>query len=259
VITSATDQLGNKITFEFPPRRIISLVPSQTELLSELSLDERVIGITKFCVHPDAWKNTKVIVGGTKNFSVERIAALNPDLIIGNKEENDQQRIGALTRNFPVWMSDITSFEDALAMIESLGELTGRPDSASAVLHQIRNAFQNLKRRTSGSVLYLIWRKPWMAAGQNTFINTMLEKIGLSNCIEDQERYPVLSAEDIQKYHPDFILLSSEPYPFAEAHIAEIRSIFPHANIILVDGEMFSWYGSRMALAPAYFNSLSFD
>lgn len=259
MITSLTDQLGNKITFKFPPTRIVSLVPSQTELLSELSANEQVIGITKFCVHPESWRATKTIVGGTKNFSLERIVALNPDLIIGNKEENDEQRIVALKKDFPVWMSDVVSYQDALTMIESVGDLTGRSANASAIRNRIVTAFQNVKRRTPRSVLYLIWRKPWMAAGQNTFINTMLAKIGLCNCINDQERYPVLSVADIQRYCPDIVLLSSEPYPFDNKHVGEVRSILPHANIIRVDGEMFSWYGSRMALAPAYFNSLSFD
>ena len=259
MIKSVADQLGHRITVGFPPRRIISLVPSQTELLFELNVGHRVIGITKFCVHPESWRATKTIVGGTKNFSIERIAELNPDLIIGNKEENDQGRIDALRKKFPVWMSDITSCEDALSMIESIGDLTDRHENAGAVCDRIRYAFRNLEKRTPHRVLYMIWRKPWMAAAQSTFINNMLETVGLRNCISDQERYPVLSADDIQSYRPNVVFLSSEPYPFRDVHIEEIRLIVPDAKIILVDGEMFSWYGSRMALAPGYFNSLSLD
>lgn len=259
MVKSVADQLGNKITIEFPPQRIISLVPSQTELLSELNAECRVIGITKFCIHPKSWRATKTIVGGTKKFSIERIIGLNPDLIIGNKEENDRESIDALKKKFPVWMSDITSYEDALAMIESVGDLIDRYADARVVGDRIRGAFQELEKRTPRAVLYLIWRKPWMAAARSTFINTMLEAVGLRNCISDQERYPVLSADDIQSYCPEVIFLSSEPYPFRDVHVDEIRSIVPSAKIILVDGEMFSWYGSRMALAPAYFNSLSLD
>ena len=259
MIKSVADQLGHRITVEFPPRRIISLVPSQTELLFELDAGHRVIGITKFCVHPELWQTTKAIVGGTKNFRIERIAELNPDLIIGNKEENDRERIDALKKKFPVWMSDVTSIEDALSMIESIGDLTDRHETAGKLCDRIRYAFQNLEKRTPHTVLYMIWRKPWMAAGQGTFINTMLEAVGLRNCISDQERYPVLSADDIRSYCPRVVFLSSEPYPFRDVHVEEIRLIVPDAKIILVDGEMFSWYGSRMALAPAYFNSLSLD
>jgi len=259
VIKSVADQLGNKITIKFPPQRIVSLVPSQTELLSALNADREVIGITKFCIHPESWHASKIIVGGTKDFNIERITALNPDLIIGNKEENDQERIETLRKNFPVWMSDVTSYEDALAMIENIGDLTDRYAEARAIANEIRNAFQNLKKRTPQTVLYLIWRKPWMAAAKLTFINTMLETIGLRNCISDQERYPVLSASDIQSYRPEVVFLSSEPYPFRNVHAEEIRSLVPNAKIILVDGEMFSWYGSRMVLAPAYFSSLTLE
>lgn len=259
MIKSVADQLGNKITFVFPPQRIISLVPSQTELLSELNADDQVIGITKFCVHPESWQASKKIIGGTKNFNLERIRELNPDLIIGNKEENDQEGINALKKICPVWMSDITSYENAMAMIESIGYLTGHDANACAIINKINVAFQTLRKRKLRTVLYLIWRKPWMAAAPGTFINTMVEAIGLRNCISDRERYPVLSVDDIQSYNPEVIFLSSEPYPFRDTHVAEIRSIVPNAKIILVDGEMFSWYGSRMALAPAYFNSLSVD
>lgn len=259
MIKTVADQLGDEITFEFPPQRIISLVPSQTELLAELQMHHQVVGITKFCVHPPSWKTAKTLVGGTKNFDVERIARLNPGLIIGNKEENNLEGITMLKKNFPVWMSDITSLTDALAMIESIGDLTDRSAGAEAINCRINEAFQKLKKRTPRTVLYLIWRNPWMAVARSTFINAMLETIGLSNCISDRERYPVLSADAIVSYRPELVFLSSEPYPFREAHIGEIQSLVPNAKIILVDGEMFSWYGSRMILAPAYFNSLSLD
>src|SRR5579872_378234 len=112
-MASFTDQLGRTITLDQPPVRIISLVPSQTELLYDLDAD--VVGITKFCVHPSAWFREKPRIGGTKNIHPDRIAALRPDLIIANKEENDRGQIEALAAQYPVWVSDIHNLTDALA------------------------------------------------------------------------------------------------------------------------------------------------
>lgn len=256
MIKSVIDQLGDPITFNFPPRRIISLVPSQTELLADLGLETEVVGITKFCVHPPLWSKSKTIIGGTKNFRFDVIDELAPDLIIGNKEENYREGIVKLKEQYPVWMSDIVSYEDALAMVEAIGVLTDRENNAHHINSQIVGAFRALRPRESCSALYMIWRRPWMAAGGHTFINTMMEMMGLKNCIADQLRYPELSSDEIRAYAPELIFLSSEPYPFREEHVQELQKILPSSKIILVDGEMFSWYGSRLALAPQYFNTL---
>jgi ABC-type Fe3+-hydroxamate transport system substrate-binding protein len=239
----------------FPPQRIISLVPSQTELLFELDLGDRVVGITKFCVYPTEWFKTKPKVGGTKNFSLEIIDQLKPDLIIGNKEENDADRIAQLSRKYPVWISDIVDWQSAMQMISQVGELVGESGSAKIFVNQIEGVFGHIKKFQQQRTLYLIWKKPWMAAGKNTFIDTMLSKIGLMNCIEET-RYPELSNEQITALHPELILLSSEPYPFKEKHIDELRQLLPYAKIVLVDGEIFSWYGTRLLKAPDYFLSL---
>lgn len=255
-VRSVFDQLGDKVTFTFPPRRIVSLVPSQTELLAELGLEKEVVGITRFCTHPSSWLKNKSIIGGTKNFKFNEIDAVKPDLIIGNKEENYAEGILRLREKYPVWMSDIISYEDSLLMIRLVGELTDRGECAAKVSDQIENSFKHLLKREAVSVLYLIWKKPWMAAGGHTFVNTMLEKIGLKNCLCDEPRYPQLSSEEIRSYAPGLIFLSSEPYPFREEHIEELRSISPSSRVMLVDGEMFSWYGSRLIKAPHYFNNL---
>jgi ABC-type Fe3+-hydroxamate transport system substrate-binding protein len=251
---SYLDQTGN-LVITSAPRRIISLVPSQTELLADLGLDEEIVGITRFCIHPRAWVGPKKIIGGTKKFNFDVIHALEPDLIIGNKEENDEEGIVRLRSRYPVWLSDIVSLEDALAMITSLGEITTRKSQAGGIIDAIHTAFSTIRKFNEDSVLYLIWRKPWMAAGKGTFINTMLERTGLRNAVEDA-RYPELLPEQISALKPDYIFLSSEPYPFGEKHQAELAELCPDARIILVDGEMFSWYGSRLIKAPAYFNSL---
>ncbi|MBT1696588.1 ABC transporter substrate-binding protein [Fulvivirgaceae bacterium PWU4] len=252
------DQLGNKLTLPRPPQRIVSLVPSQTELLHHLGLHQQVVGITKFCVHPHEWLKTKQIIGGTKQFHFDAIEALQPDLIIGNKEENYKDGIEKLQQQYPVWMSDITSLNDAITMIRSIGELTSSETRAAAIISSITSAFATLKKHDSKRVLYLIWRKPWMAAGSQTFINTMLEMLGLVNCLAGKPRYPEITSDEIATLRPDVILLSSEPYPFQEKHYNEIQQLAPTARIMLVDGEMFSWYGSRLMYAPEYLNKLEF-
>lgn len=249
------DQLNNEVSITFPPKRIISLVPSQTELLASLGLQDEVVGITKFCVHPEAWQKSRTLIGGTKNFRYDVIDDLQPDLIIGNKEENYQEGIYELRKKYPVWMSDIVTWSDALSMIRGIGQITDKEAQALTIMNSIENAFEALNTFSSQSVLYFIWRKPWMVAGRDTFIHTMLEKLNLRNVVTSS-RYPELSDEEIQKLNPEYIFLSSEPYPFQERHIAELNKLCPSSKIILVDGEMFSWYGSRLLHAPLYFNSL---
>lgn len=247
-----TDQLGNRITISFPPQRIISLVPSQTELLADFGLGDKVVGITKFCVYPEAWRKSKAVVGGTKKFEFDKIESLRPDLIIGNKEENYQQGIAQLKAGYPVWMSDIVTIKDALKMIYQVGELTGADKAAGKIVNKINNAFSGIEKLPPLRTLYLIWRNPWMAAASGTFIHELMILAGLQNCLEASNRYPELSDEEIKTLDPELILLSSEPYPFQQKHVDEIQKICPSAKIVLVDGEMFSWYGSRLLEFPAY-------
>lgn len=248
------DQLGNEVKFNYPPQRIISLVPSQTELLYDLELEERVVGITKFCERPSSWHQTKTKVGGTKKLQLKTIEALEPDLIIGNKEENEKESIEILQLKYPVWMSDIVTLDDALWMINGVGELTGSLEKSRAINNKITQAFAKVKKHKA-SVLYLIWRNPWMGAGKGTFIDAMLDQMGLTNVLTTS-RYPELSAEQIQVLNPDHVFFSSEPYPFQENHIFELKDIIPHSKLTLVDGQFFSWYGSRLIGAPGYFNTL---
>jgi len=237
------------------PQRIVSLVPSQTELLFDLGLGERVVGITKFCIHPKEWFKGKARVGGTKNFSLEAIDQLNPDLVMGNKEENDEERIIQLSKKYPVWMSDIVDLPSAMGMIAQVGGIVDASGRADQLIQEIESRFKSIKKFERQKTLYLIWRKPWMAAGKNTFIDAMLSKVGLTNGVE-AGRYPELTIEQIKDLSPELILLSSEPYPFKEKHIHELSVLLPTAKIVLVDGEMFSWYGSRLLKAPDYFSSL---
>ncbi|KLT67378.1 helical backbone metal receptor [Pedobacter sp. BMA] len=254
---SFTDQLGNEITINFPPQRIISVVPSQTELLFELGLDQEIIGLTKFCIHPIEKFAGRTKVGGTKKLNIDLIRAMKPDLIIGNKEENTQSDIEELARDFPVWMSDIFTVEDAMKTISQIGGLVDREPEAAYLNHLISAGFNDLKtlalqHNINKRVAYLIWRKPFMAAGYNTFINDVLLTNGMTNVIR-QDRYPEITMEQLKATNCELVLLSSEPYPFREKHIEEIQAALPDTRIMLVDGEMFSWYGSRLVKAVQYF------
>lgn len=255
---SLTDQMHRTIQVPVTPQRIISLVPSQTELLHDLGLGECVVGITKFCIHPEEWYRNKVRVGGTKKVDLAKIRALKPDLIIGNKEENERADIEALAEEFPVWMSDIRTLEDAVDMIVRVGELTGTNTLAADLAVRIKTGFDAMRPLEEElSAAYLIWREPYMAAGQGTFINDMLQRCGLQNVFDEGDaRYPQLTPQDLAEADPDVILLSSEPYPFREKHLAEINMICPGTPVRIVDGEIFSWYGSHLLHAPAYFGTL---
>lgn len=252
-----TDQLQNTIFLAEKPKRIISLVPSQTELLFDLGLENEVVGLTKFCIHPAGKVKSKTKIGGTKNFNFEAIDALQPDLIIGNKEENYQEGIEKLAQKYPVWMSDIFTLEGALEMIRKVGELTGKAESANVIVAEIEAGFIALpKPKAKISAAYFIWKDPYMAVGSNTFINDMLLRCGFENVFANAERYPEIGREMLQKSKPELILLSSEPYPFQEKHFQEFQELLMEAKIKIVDGEMFSWYGSRLLKAPAYFQQL---
>lgn len=256
MISICHDQIGRSLNLQLPARRIVSLVPSQTELLYHLGLTDEVVGITRFCIHPPHWFRDKKRVGGTKDFDLRRILSLQPDLILANKEENTQAGIEQLAEHFPVWVSNITTLPDAIAMIEQIGCLTNRQQNAKQLIDDIIDGFKNLPTITNICNLptaYLIWRNPYMAAGNDTFINYMLTQIcGLYNVFAHLPRYPTFSLDDLRQLQPRLVLLSSEPYPFKQQHIAEIKQVLPDAHICLADGEMFSWYGSRLREAARY-------
>ena len=254
------DQMHQTIRLSEMPRRIVSLVPSQTELLYDLGLKEEVVGITKFCIYPDEWYRSKKRVGGTKDVSLDKLISLQPDLIIGNKEENEQSNILEIQQHFPIWMSDIFNLEDAYEMIIHIGELIDKKENALNLVSKIRNEFtelevfvNNTKANKKLKVAYFIWNKPYYIVGQNTFVNSMLEMCGFEN-FTHLERYPTFEFEENNL--PDLIFLSSEPYPFKQKHIDLLQKKYPSTKVFLVDGEMFSWYGSRLQYAPKYFIEL---
>lgn len=245
------DQMNYTIRLEKFPERIVSLVPSQTELLSYFGCDEEVVAITKFCIHPIEWYQSKLKVGGTKKVNINEIISLKPDLIIGNKEENTLADISALKEIAPVYMSDIFTKDDAFKMITDLAIILNKKERAQTLINEINHSFSILKAQNK-KVLYLIWQEPYMAAGRNTFIGNMIENAGFENSlVEATLRYPELSEEEIKNLNPDIIFLSTEPFPFKEKHAKDLEKKLT-VKTKLVDGEMFSWYGSRMLLFPNY-------
>lgn len=252
-----TDQLNRRIKLKnFPPKSIISVVPSQTELLFDLGLDKEIVGLSWFCVHPAEKVKSKTKIGGTKNLKIDKIASLNPDLIIANKEENEKKSIDELSERFPVWISDVKNMDSALDMIRKVGQITSKEKESLKISDEIQKNFSELKKfQKKLKVLYLIWRKPYMSVGNDTFINEMLQICGFENVCNSKSRYPELNFEEIKELNPDLIILSSEPYPFKNEHIMELQNICPSAKITLENGEMFSWYGSRLLKASGYLKS----
>lgn len=260
------DQLGRTLSFKTKPQRIICLVPSLTELLVDLGLrarlpdgQENLVGITKFCVHPKNLRKEKTIVGGTKTVHLDKIKALRPDIILCNKEENTPEIVASCSEIAPVHVSDIETLQDVYELIRQYGEIFDVEDKAKDLIAKLQSAEESfrgsLKQKENETIktAYLIWRKPWMAAGRGTFIDHLLQLNGLENQFKDDlGRYPEIQMETLAG--ADLVLLSSEPFPFKEKHIDEIRA-FTDAKILLVDGEYFSWYGSRLLQAFDYFKS----
>jgi ABC-type Fe3+-hydroxamate transport system substrate-binding protein len=236
------------------PERIVSLVPSQSELLYDLGLEKEVIGITRFCIHPPHWKKEKKIIGGTKDVRIERVDALNPDLIIANHEENQKEQIEQLSEKYPVWLTDVYDLDSSLQMIHDIGRITQKETEAKNICAQIFQNFDALAKIESKpkSAVYLIWKDPWMTVGNDTFIHDMMTRAGLINVFQERNRYPVVEIEAITSLQPSLILLSSEPYPFKEKHFHLFQEMLPQSKVMLVDGELFSWYGSHLIKTPEY-------
>jgi len=249
------DQTGILHVLDDGPQRIVSLVPSITELLYDFGLQEVIVGCTKFCVHPKGFKKTITIVGGTKKVKVDKVIALKPDIILANKEENTKEDIAKLRSCCPVWVSDIPDVKGSYALISAIGEIYNNPYKADEIIKTTKQIL-NKTNDINFSVAYLIWRAPYMTIGGDTFIHDMLTYCGFENVFGDRLRYPEVTISDIQDKRPDVIFLSSEPFPFKDKHIEELKMKIPNVKVVLVDGEYFSWYGTRILHCPDYKNKL---
>lgn len=209
------DDLQRTVSFQFPPKRIISLCPSITETLYALHLSHEIIGRTRYCIHPANQINQATIVGGTKQIKEDIVAQLNPDLIIAEKEENPKEMIVNLAKHFPVYVTNVESYDDALKMIIDLGRICDQVETAQKLVKEIIDQFKYLHSVDQVRVAYLIWKKPYMVAGNHTFIHSIIEKCGFINVFKDRpERYQIVTIEDLLQANLDFIFLSSEPYTF---------------------------------------------
>ncbi len=242
-----TDDLQKTIALKTTAPRVVSLVPSHTETLIDLGI--QVVGRTKFCIHPKDKVPDITVVGGTKNPNIEKILALKPDLIIANKEENNQADVLKLELQCAVYTSDIQTVEGSLTFIQNIGKLCNKTVEAKNMVIDLQETLEIVAASPLNS-LYLIWRDPWMTIGGDTYIDNMMKKLGFRNLFHHTYRYPEISSESMRNLRPDIVLLSSEPYPFKEEHIQEIKKLLPQAECVLVDGEIFSWYGSRLLHKP---------
>ncbi|MGH7334928.1 MAG: cobalamin-binding protein [Candidatus Rokuibacteriota bacterium] len=243
-----------------PPRRIVSLIPSTTELLCDLGLADRLVGVTVYCVEPRDVVRGKPRVGGEKDPDLERIRGLTPDLVVANVEENVQAHVETLREwGIPVWVTYPRNVPDGLRMIRELGDVMGVPEQAAALLDELKPLVAHTRavaaERPPVPVFYAIWRNPYMTVGADTYLSDVLATCGAANIFADRaERYPVVTVDEVAARQPSVILLPDEPFRFRRVHLKDFalyRDVpaVRHDRIHLVDGKPFSWHGRRLAEA----------
>lgn len=255
------DQIGNVLQLQNTPKRIISFVPSITELLVDLGLESSIVGVTKFCVHPKNLIKKKIVIGGTKTIKLDTVSNLKPDFIICNKEENTKEIVENCKQITATYVSDIYSVADTLDLIYQFGKIFSCETKAKKLILEIEKEqcqfSEFIEDKKPKNVAYFIWKKPWMVAANNTFINHLLDLNKFKNVFEGKNRYPEINFSELKKIkNLDYIFLSSEPYPFKEKDILSLQNELKNVKIVLVDGEFFSWYGSRLIKAFNYFKTL---
>jgi ABC-type Fe3+-hydroxamate transport system substrate-binding protein len=233
--------------------RVVSLCPSLTELVFDLGLGASLVGVTDYCVHPAAGVRALEKVGGTKSPDVARIAALRPDLVLLNEEENRRADAEALAASgVTCHVSFPRDAPGTAAMVRDIGAALGASAVAERIARDIetRTARVRAEARSKPEVAwaYLIWRKPWMSVNADTFAHALLAQAGGRNVFAGRtERYPIVTVEELAGADPDLVLLCSEPFPFEERHARELSqaSGLPLERFVLADGEYLSWHGSR--------------
>ncbi|MCF8218463.1 MAG: helical backbone metal receptor [Bacteroidales bacterium] len=256
-----TDDLREDIQLEAVPQRIVSLCPSVTETLVKLGLKEELAGRTSYCYRPVGEIEDVEKIGGPKELDFQAIETAKPDLIFAVKEENDRNQIQKLRENYPVFVFDVNTYAEALDMIIRIGEMTEKQEKAVELSDQIDKAFAQIPQlEVPRTFLYLVWKDPLMAAGKRTFINSVLSSHGFINCMDPFiQRYVTLNIEVFKKLKFEVAFLPSEPMEFNEEDKKDILAFFPEADVRLVDGESFSWFGYRMLHAAEYLTKLIGD
>jgi iron complex transport system substrate-binding protein len=250
------DNLGREVEYSFPPKRIVSLCPGITDTLFSLNLENEIVGRTRYCIYPRDKVKEVQVVGGTKEIKMDLIHQLNPDLIIAEKEENTKEIVDEISQHYPVYVVEVQSVNDAFGMIQDMGEVTDRKKEATSLVEKIKGKFDSLSTNHGNRVGYVIWKKPYMVVGNNTYINSQLQALGFTNPFTELNgRYPVVTIEELQQVELDYLFLATEPYPFKVKHIDEFKQFLPTVKFKIVDGEMF-WYGPRMLEAAGYFKKI---
>lgn len=242
-----------------PVRRLVSLVPSTTELLCALGLADALVGVTVYCVEPRDVVRGKTRVGGEKDPDLEAIRALAPDLVVANIEENRREDVEALrAAGIEVFITYPRSVAESLAMIRELGAVTGAVQAARELLGELEPLLAAVRGRLAGRratpCFYPIWRDPWMTIGHDTYIHDLLATCGGANVFADRSRYPTISLDDVAARSPEVVLLPDEPYRFRRAHLRDFDAYagmpaVRDGRVQLVDGKRFSWHGPRLAEA----------
>jgi ABC-type Fe3+-hydroxamate transport system substrate-binding protein len=253
------DALGRAVAPPSPPQRVVSLVPSITEALVAYGVGDRLVGRTEFCVEPAGKVEHVGTVGGTKTLDVDAIAALKPDLVIASAEENEQSQVESLIASgMTVYVIEPRTVQQALVMLADVARMTGVTARALPAISEASRTLAQIKREAESSVRFFcpIWRRPYMAAGPDTYIHDLLESCGGLNVFRDRsEHYPEVEMSEVAARDPEVILLPDEPYPFAEKHLPEIRSSLADTTAVredrvhLVDGKLLCWYGPRINAA----------
>ncbi|HYE91646.1 MAG TPA: cobalamin-binding protein [Terriglobales bacterium] len=263
------DATGVALETAAPRRRIVSLIPSTTEILCEFGLADALVGVTAYCREPAAITRTKTRVGGEKDPDLDRIRALAPDLVIANVEENVAAHVETLRAwGVPVWVTYPRTVDEALVMIRELGEVTGAREPAARLLGELAPLLARVRAtvasRPAVPVFYPIWRTPWMTIGPDTYVHDVLRVCGAANVFGDATaRYPEVTLDEVAARRPAVILLPDEPFRFRAVHR---RDFEPYRDVPavrdgrmpLVDGKPFTWHGPRLMEAlrtlPALFH-----
>ena len=257
-----TDKSGTALDVARPPRRIVSLVPSITETLCALGLDEALVGVTVYCVAPRDVVRGKTRVGGEKDPDLTAIRALAPDLVVANVEENVREHVATLRAwGIPVWVTYPRTVAEGLDMIRELGLVTGTAARAEAILADLEPLCARVRaasaRRRPVPVFYPIWRQPWMTINADTYIHDLLAVCGAANVFGDgPARYPTVTLDEVAARRPEVIVLPDEPFRFRRVHVEDFApyTAVPavrDGRIHLVDGKPFSWHGPRLRQALA--------